>query len=536
MTFKERMAAVPVVGTLMAVQKRTKADAADQFGAAIAFHGFISLFPLIAVAVAIAGWLLADQPEQVANVVNAIQEAVPGLQSDAIDEVLAGIIDNAGTLGIIGFLGALYTGLRVTTAAQTATQFVFGVRLENVNALKARAQQLGALALLGTMALASVAMSAWVQSVVLAELSGQFAGLVPFGAWLASAFFDVLLFWTAYRIYSAGAGLGWRPLLPGAIAGGVGWAALQYFGGSYLARSADSSVITDDGSTATAVLLATMIGLMLLFYLAGRLYVYGAELSAVMAGVADRDQRDADLEREVESMPPGTPAPVRADEHASGDQQGLLAALTAHEQRRGLASPDDTGSLFPVDASADAGDPGAGATSETERSASSDGGVDHAASSAVESGTAPTAVDADVDSRPRTGGMAAMVAATMRGRRGRDADAEVVEPGHVDEDMVVTISHEPHPESTPAPHDDPDGAPTSDGSSPSRQSAPEPRNVPAGAMTASGAMTRELVPFDPATSGSSSLIEDPRVRRVAAAAAIGLVGLAVGAMRWRREG
>ncbi|HKJ55279.1 MAG TPA: YhjD/YihY/BrkB family envelope integrity protein [Nitriliruptoraceae bacterium] len=533
MTFKERLAAVPVVGTLMAVQKRTKADAADQFGAAIAFHGFISLFPLIAVAVAIAGWLLADQPEQIANVVEAIQEAVPGLQSDAIDEVLAGIIDNAGTLGIIGFLGALYTGLRVTTAAQTATQFVFGVRLENVNALKARAQQLGALALLGTMALASVAMSAWVQSVVLAELSGQFAGLVPFGAWLASAFFDVLLFWTAYRIYSAGAGLGWRSLLPGAIAGGVGWAALQYFGGSYLARSADSSVITDDGSTATAVLLATMIGLMLLFYLAGRLYVYGAELSAVMAGVPDRDQRDAAHEREVKSMPPGTPAPVRADEHASGDQQGLLAALTAHEQRRGLASPDDTGSLFPVDASTDQGDPGAGADS-------SDGAVDHAVSSAVDPGTATTDVDADApadaDGRPRTGGMAAMVAATMRGRRGRDADAEVVESEHVDEDMVVTISHEPDPEPGPTPDSDPDSVPTSHRASPFRESAPKPRDVPAAAMTASGAMTRELVPFDPATSGSSSLIEDPRVRRVAAAAAIGLVGLAVGAMRWRREG
>ncbi len=309
MTFKERLAAIPGIGTLMAVQKRTKADAADAFGAAIAFHGFISLFPLIAVAVAVAGWLLADQPEQIDNVVNTIQEAIPGLGGETIDQILDGIIDNAGSIGLIGFLGALYTGMRITSSAQTATQFVFGVRLEKVKALKARAQQLGSLILLGFMALASVAVSAWVQSVVLSELSGPFSDLIPFGAWLASAALSVLLFWTAYRIYSAGSGMGWRSLLPGALTGGVGWAGLQYFGGSYLASQADSSVLTgEDGSSAAAVLLATMIGLMLLFYLAGRLYVYGAELSAVMAGVPNRAEREEEAATHETAPAPSTGA------------------------------------------------------------------------------------------------------------------------------------------------------------------------------------------------------------------------------------
>lgn len=497
MNLKERLAAIPGVGTVMAVQKRTKADAADQFGAALAFHGFISVFPLIAVAVAVAGWLLADQPEQLDNVIEAIQTAVPGLQTDAIDGVINSIIDNVGSIGVIGFLGALYTGLRVTNAAQTATQFVFGVRLEEVSAAKARAQQLGSLVVLGILAISGVAVSAWVQSVVLSNIGG--AEITAFGAWVISALLDVLLFWTAYRMYSAGSGLGWRDLLPGALFGGTGWAALKYFGGAYLASQAESSVVTSgDRSSTAALLLGTMIGLLLLFYLAGRLYVYGAELSAVLAGVGSRADEDVvpqagEVDDDVDEGP---------TERTSGNRDGLLAALTAHERRRGLSSP------------ADADDPDDPDGVFTDGSQGSDDRQ-------------------DTDAADRQG----VMASTMVTAGGAGTHDEV------DGDVVVAIGHQPEARQ----HPDLEGV---DGGV---DDVPSMSDVTTGAATSvttsadTGAirgveptspMTRALVPLSatPSRGMSIALTEDPVARRVAAAAAVGLVGLAVGVWRGRRRG
>ena len=50
MALKDRILANPVVATLVQMQKRTKADAADQFAASIGFFAFVSLIPLIAFA------------------------------------------------------------------------------------------------------------------------------------------------------------------------------------------------------------------------------------------------------------------------------------------------------------------------------------------------------------------------------------------------------------------------------------------------------------------------------------------------------
>lgn len=454
MTMKERLTALPVVGTLMAVQKRTKADAADQFGAALAFHAFVSLFPLVAVAVAITGWLLADQPEQVAEVVNAIQRAIPGLEGEAIDNVLANVIDNSGSIGLFGFLGALYTGLRVTNAAQTATQFVFGVKLEEVSALKARAQQVGSLFALGFLAIAGVAVSAWVQSVVLSDVPGV---LVPLGGLGLSALLDVLLFWTAYRIYSLGAGVGWKDLLPGALLGGIGWTALKYFGGAYLGSQVEGSVVTTDGGSAATLLLATMIGLLLVFYLAGRLYVYGAELSAELIGVGVRHHGRDDSPEEEADDDPADDRPVR---HASGDREGLLAALTAHEQRRGLSGPQ------------------------------------------------PSAAPESAPSSPSDGNGAA-----TSGGGGPEGD------GHGgDEDLVVTIDH------------DPDDAPPDDATDHTADEAHA-----AWARRPRLPQTRELVPFRP-PGIATAVTQDPVARRIAIATAVGVVGIAAGILRRRRQG
>lgn len=488
---KERLAGLPVVGTAMAVQRRTKADAADQFGAAIAFHGFISLFPLIAVVTAVAGLVLSDlDVADVDTVVNSIQEAIPGLGGDTIDGVFDAVMDNARTLGLIGLAGALYTGLRVTKAAQTATQFVFGVDLANVSAIKDRALQLGSLVVLGVLAIVGVAGSGWVQG--LAQSTDVAGGrLAPIGALLGSAVLDVLLFWVAYRLYSTGSGMTWRGLLPGAIFGGVGWAALKYFGGAYLAQQADNSVVTGDaaiaaGDAALAVL-GTVIGLLLVFYLAGRLYVYGAELSAELAGVGgpqlvDEGEDDRDDEPRED-----------LDETVAGDRLGLLAALEAHERRRGVPSPRRD--------------------SEAARTALFRGDKAQGDAAARQAGPADAGPD-DADVVPATiapSELPSAVEATADEATDDEATAQEA-TARVATARVATA-----------------GLPSTDGAG---AVAREADVVPAAAGT--GPSDREIVPWR--APAEPTAMDDPVVRRIAGAAAVGLVGVAVGLWRRRNRG
>lgn len=333
MALKDQILGNPVVATGIAVQKRTKADAADQFGAAIAFFGFLSLFPIIALVVAVAGVVLSGDTEAVQGLVDGIQEAVPGLGGDTIGGAIDTVIENAGTIGLVGFLGVLFSGLRVTNAAQTSTQFVFGVDLEEVSPVKQRLWQLASLVILGLLAVIAVVASSYARVLVQQALPGVLGSLGPIGAYLVGALLDIVLFWVAYRIYSMGSGMGWRRLLPGAIFGGVLWALLKYFGGAYLASQASGSVASggDSGDAAT-LMLTTVLGLLALFYLAGRIYVYGAELSAVLAGVgsprlADTAAADSDTDAdgEVDAVDPA----------------GDVAADDDDQARR----PDDTGTL-----------------------------------------------------------------------------------------------------------------------------------------------------------------------------------------------
>jgi hypothetical protein len=91
---------------------------------------------------------------------------------------------------------------------------------------------------------------------------------------------DLLLFLAAYRMFSPTSELGIRRLLPGATLGAVGWAALKIAGAAYVSGQAEDA-------NAIYGAFGGIIALLLLLYLAGRLYLYGAELTAVLA---ERDQ------------------------------------------------------------------------------------------------------------------------------------------------------------------------------------------------------------------------------------------------------
>ncbi|TVP70247.1 MAG: hypothetical protein EA340_05930 [Nitriliruptor sp.] len=271
---KERLRQLPVIGTALTVQERYVRDAADPLAAAIAFFAFLSLFPLLLLAVSAAGYILDDPADQLA-VAERITESIPGFEQTVqgeddseVAELLAGVVAQRGTIGAIGLVVLLLSGLRVINAAMVATRVVFRGAVLLGPAKKLR--QLLALVGLGFLA---------VGSTLAASLAGTGLGVMP--ATLAlllslglSFALDVGLFLGAYTLLAPTAVLSVRDRIPGAILAGAGWTALKVAGASWVGNQIE-------GANALYGALGSVIALLLLFYLAGRLYLYGAVLSAV---------------------------------------------------------------------------------------------------------------------------------------------------------------------------------------------------------------------------------------------------------------
>ena len=265
---------MPVIGTALAVQERYKADAADPLAAAIAFFGFLSLFPLLLLAVSITGFVLDDPADQVA-VAERITEAIPGFEQTVqgeegseVEALLAGVVAQRGTVGLVGLVILLFSGLRVVNAAMISTRVVFrGAVLTGVGA---KLRQLLALFGLGGLFLLSAVASS-IAGTGLGQLPGSVALLLSLSF---SFVLDVGLFLGAYTLLSPTAQLRVRDRVPGALLAAGGWTALKVAGASWVGNQIESA-------NALYGALGSVIALMLLFYLAGRLYLYGAELTAV---------------------------------------------------------------------------------------------------------------------------------------------------------------------------------------------------------------------------------------------------------------
>ena len=267
---KARLARLPVIGTLLRVQERYRLDAGEQFAAAIAAFVFLALVPVMLLLIALLGFI-GEDPETQIELATEIGRLIPGLGQalggeDGTQGFVEGVVDNRGALTGFGIVGVALTALRPVNAALTATCTVFRTALPEGG--KARGMQVLALLGLGVIAFAAVGTSAVVG---FADLPTVVRLGVSIGLTFA---LDVLLFWTAYRVLSPGARLRGRALLPGALLAGAGWTGLKVAGSAFV-----SNQIEDANAVYGA--LGGVVALILLLYLAGRLYLYGAELAAV---------------------------------------------------------------------------------------------------------------------------------------------------------------------------------------------------------------------------------------------------------------
>jgi membrane protein len=83
----------------------------DHYAAAITFFSVLSLVPMLMIAFATAGFVLADNPEILRQLQDQIQAAAPAGLGGTLNGVIEGAIASRRGVGIAGLLGALYSGL-----------------------------------------------------------------------------------------------------------------------------------------------------------------------------------------------------------------------------------------------------------------------------------------------------------------------------------------------------------------------------------------------------------------------------------------
>lgn len=83
----------------------------NHYAAAITYFSVLSLFPLLMISFAIAGFVLAGNQALLTEMKDGITEAVPSGLGKTITKVVDQAIESRGTVGVLGLLAALYSGL-----------------------------------------------------------------------------------------------------------------------------------------------------------------------------------------------------------------------------------------------------------------------------------------------------------------------------------------------------------------------------------------------------------------------------------------
>jgi membrane protein len=83
----------------------------NHYAAAITYFSVLSLIPLLMIAFAVAGFVLAGNVALLTEMKNGITEAVPSGLGETINDIVDEAIESRGAVGVIGLLAALYSGL-----------------------------------------------------------------------------------------------------------------------------------------------------------------------------------------------------------------------------------------------------------------------------------------------------------------------------------------------------------------------------------------------------------------------------------------
>ncbi len=359
---------VPLLDHLVRAAGRYQADTGDRLAAGVTYYFFLSLFPIMLLAVSVLGYVYGDDAQA------RVQEGLGGILPGGLVDTLGQTLDEAkGPAGVLGLVGLLYAGLGFVDALREAIRTMWHQNVTAGNFLVKKALDVVVLiGLLGTV-FASVLVSGLVTGFTdeVLDLLGLERTPVATVLTRLTAYALALLVDTALFLYLftrlTRAQTPWRRVLRGAVFGAVGFELLKVLGGLYVER-------TTSRGEATYGTFAVVVGLLLFLFLLSRLILFAAAFAvtdkgdsdvapsgtadpataakagmpveyagtdlnlvedgaptplrrAVQGEPADPDAGDAQAAAARDGRPsPGGAAPVVARQPLPGEQQALLAA------------------------------------------------------------------------------------------------------------------------------------------------------------------------------------------------------------------
>ncbi|HEX6517894.1 MAG TPA: YihY/virulence factor BrkB family protein [Nocardioidaceae bacterium] len=202
---------------------------------AVTYFGFLSFFPILALAFFAVGMLAAVYPEAQADLTRTLNELFPGMIGPGKGQISLRTFEaNASTVGLLGLAGLLYSGLGWLSGMRTALEVMFQMpKREQPNFVVGKGRDLLMLVLIGLTLLVSVSLSSAVAafSQLILDLLGlagsAFAAvLLPFIAEVLAIAATVVLFLVMFRLL-AQPHLSRRALLEGALLGALAFEALK---------------------------------------------------------------------------------------------------------------------------------------------------------------------------------------------------------------------------------------------------------------------------------------------------------------------
>ncbi|MFD8756605.1 YihY/virulence factor BrkB family protein [Kitasatospora sp. NPDC059577] len=330
---------LPVIGPLVTRVLRSRpyrvyeyfsAARGNRLAGAVTFFGFLALFPLLTVGLAIAVATLSDS--RVHDLQERIAEQLPGI-SDALD--LPSLVASAGTVGLVSGALLLLSGLGWVDTMRTSIRDVWQLPDEEGNPVLRKVWDVVVLGGLGLVSLLSLAASAAGTTLAgrIADAIGLGSGYLLTGVGVLIAIgCDMLLFAYLLAPFPGITGQRRRDVLVGALIGAVGFELLKVLLASYLGSVAGRSLY---GAFATPVALLLWINVVC------RLLMYCVAWTATADPAAARERTRAHGRALLEAA---DQAEARAE-----DGDGLEPRESAAGPGRSAAKAGENGEARPRD-------------------------------------------------------------------------------------------------------------------------------------------------------------------------------------------
>ena len=219
-----------------------RVNAGSQAGA-VTYFAFLSFFPILALGFFVVGYIARYFPDAQSNLVDGIEQVFPGMIGTGPGQIkLSSIQSAAATVGIIGVVTLVYSGLGWLSGMRTALQVVFELpRSRRPNFLVGKLRDLATLVVVGFTLLTSVGLSGVVTrySTELLDLAGLAHDLywtVDVAAVLVALVANTLLFFVLFTVLA-------RPRIPdlslwqGALIGSIAFEILKQLSSFLLAAT-----------------------------------------------------------------------------------------------------------------------------------------------------------------------------------------------------------------------------------------------------------------------------------------------------------